>query len=287
MSYEWEGGGACTGMLTPHDRIIEVDGEPADTLQQVTSRFKGSAHEVKVKVASRVVFGGFMLKKGELNTEFQIRWFLLVDEDECAVLRYYDGRNAVTRKLKGEIKISPQEVRSVRSYLHEDVVTGAKTPGVVINQAGRTWELLTKTAAESRMGCAASRPAGRQLSPSPLNPLPPLPGSLPASPTCTVCNRCRAALAGAADGSRPSPRCRATTTCSARSPHLHRVDSADAASAVDEKSMRCHRRWNSVAEGRRPAAIAIAGPSARRPRRGRAAGRGGGGGGARRAAAVP
>ena len=131
MSFEMDGAGACTGMLTPNDRIIEVDGEPADTLQQVTSRFKGSAHEVKVKVASRVVFGGFMLKKGELNTEFQIRWFLLVDEDECAVLRYYDGRNAVTRKLKGEIKISPQEVRSVRSYLHEDVVTGAKTPGVV------------------------------------------------------------------------------------------------------------------------------------------------------------
>ena len=166
MSFEMDGAGACTGMLTPNDRIIEVDGEPADTLQQVTSRFKGSAHEVKVKVASRVVFGGFMLKKGELNTEFQLRWFLLVDEDECTVLRYFDGRNGVTRKLKGEIKISPQEVRSVRSYIHEDVVTGAKTPGVVINQTGRTWELLTKTAAESRMWVsllhARVRPTGRR-----------------------------------------------------------------------------------------------------------------------------
>jgi hypothetical protein len=221
MSFEMDGAGACTGMLTPNDRIIEVDGEPADTLQQVTSRFKGSAHEVKVKVASRVVFGGFMLKKGELNTEFQIRWFLLVDEDECAVLRYYDGRNAVTRKLKGEIKISPQEVRSVRSYLHEDVVTGAKTPGVVINQAGRTWELLTKTAAESRMWVRSI-----VAQPGASHPLPPSTHSLhsPArsrpSPTCcTVCNRCRCCTRGCGRrDAAPSPRCRATTTCSARSP---------------------------------------------------------------------
>ena len=204
MSFEMDGAGACTGMLTPNDRIIEVDGEPADTLQQVTSRFKGSAHEVKVKVASRVVFGGFMLKKGELNTEFQIRWFLLVDEDECAVLRYYDGRNAVTRKLKGEIKISPQEVRSVRSYLHEDVVTGAKTPGVVINQAGRTWELLTKTAAESRMwvrSIVAQPGASRPLPPQPTPSTPRLaPGR--ARPVAPFVIGVAAALAGAADGRR-------------------------------------------------------------------------------------
>ena len=35
---------------------------------------------VKVKVSSRVVHGGWLYKKGEVNTSLQLRWFLLYDE---------------------------------------------------------------------------------------------------------------------------------------------------------------------------------------------------------------
>ena len=35
MSMEMDGAGACSGMLFPDDRILEVDGEPAESLQQV------------------------------------------------------------------------------------------------------------------------------------------------------------------------------------------------------------------------------------------------------------
>ena len=35
MSMEMDGAGACSGLLFPDDRILEVDGEPAVSLQQV------------------------------------------------------------------------------------------------------------------------------------------------------------------------------------------------------------------------------------------------------------
>lgn len=115
MSLEMDGAGACSGMLKPDDRIISVDGIEVESLQQarpalmsaargrhgprwgrvhrrthplqVTSVFRGSSAMVKVVVASRVVFAGFMLKKGELNSEFQKRWFMLSDEADGSVLR--------------------------------------------------------------------------------------------------------------------------------------------------------------------------------------------------------
>jgi hypothetical protein len=37
MSMEMDGAGACSGLLCPDDRILEVDGEPAESLQQVRS----------------------------------------------------------------------------------------------------------------------------------------------------------------------------------------------------------------------------------------------------------
>ena len=97
MSLEMDGAGACSGMLAPDDRIIEVDGVPATSLPQVTNAFRESRDIVKVKVASRVVYGGWLNKKGEVNTTLQLRWFLLSDEGNGSVLRYYEGRNVRTR----------------------------------------------------------------------------------------------------------------------------------------------------------------------------------------------
>ncbi|KAL1495447.1 hypothetical protein AB1Y20_016815 [Prymnesium parvum] len=148
MSLEMDGAGACSGMLKPDDRIISVDGIEVESLQQVTSVFRGSSAMVKVVVASRVVFAGFMLKKGELNSEFQKRWFMLSDEADGSVLRYYDGRNAVTRKLKGEIKISPEEILSTRHWTHKR--DGEKLLGVALYTQSRTWELLCPTENEAR-----------------------------------------------------------------------------------------------------------------------------------------
>ena len=103
---------------------------------------------------AQVVFGGWLYKKGEMNTALQLRWFLLSDEPSIggAILRYYEGdvhsslapalllcfaapsshlklctlalplkpsasqppgRNTVTRTLKGEIRITPQDVSMV------------------------------------------------------------------------------------------------------------------------------------------------------------------------------
>ena len=113
MSLEMDGAGACSGLLNPDDRIVSVDGTPAENLAQVTDAFRGSSAMVKVVVASRIVFAGFMLKKGEMNSEFQLRWFMLVDEKEGPVLRYYEGRNTVSRVKKGEIKINQQELSAM------------------------------------------------------------------------------------------------------------------------------------------------------------------------------
>ena len=64
------------------DRILEVDGVPTKTLQQVTSAFRESRDTVRMKVASPVVYGGWLYKKGELNTTLQLRFFILSDEAE-------------------------------------------------------------------------------------------------------------------------------------------------------------------------------------------------------------
>ena len=49
MSLEMDGAGACCGLLKPDDRIVSVDGVPAQTLQQVTDVFRGSSAMVKVR----------------------------------------------------------------------------------------------------------------------------------------------------------------------------------------------------------------------------------------------
>ena len=89
---------------------------------------------------------------GEFNTSLQLRWFLLfdLDDDEAgSVLRYYDGKNAVTRVHKGDIKINPQEVSAVRTFGWE---SGAeKKLGVRITTSSRVWELVSwKNDAEAR-----------------------------------------------------------------------------------------------------------------------------------------
>ena len=78
--FEMDGAAACSGMLSPTDRVLEVDGVEAEGLKQVTAAIRGGSHQVKVKVASKVVHGGFMRKKGEVNTGYQLRFFLLIDE---------------------------------------------------------------------------------------------------------------------------------------------------------------------------------------------------------------
>lgn len=157
MSFEMDGAGAASGLLSVHDRIVEVDGQPAENLQQVTSCFKGSGHQVKVKVASRVVHGGNMLKKGEVNTEYQMRWFLLFDMGDHSLLRYYDGQNCVTRVQKGEIKITPNDVKGVRQHTSTSPA-GEKRHGIIINTSEgsvlgttRTYELLCQSLPEARL----------------------------------------------------------------------------------------------------------------------------------------
>lgn len=149
MSLEMDGAGACSGLLAPDDRVIEVDGVPTEGLQQVTAAFRESKATVRVKVASRVVHGGFLNKKGEFNTEAKPRWFVLSDELDGPVLRYYEGRNSVTRLFKGEIRINPEEVQSVRHFNH-DGADGQKTLGMRIATPSRTWELVGRTPAEVR-----------------------------------------------------------------------------------------------------------------------------------------
>ena len=158
MSFEMDGAGAASGLLSQHDRIVEVDGQPAENLQQVTTCFKGSGHQVKVKVASRVVHGGNMLKKGEVNTEYQMRWFLLLDMGDHSLLRYYDGQNCVTRVQKGEIKITPSDVKGVRQHTATSQA-GEKRHGIIINTndnssilgTTRTYELLCQSLPEARL----------------------------------------------------------------------------------------------------------------------------------------
>jgi len=151
MNFEMDGAGACCGLLGVHDRVLEVDGVEAEDLKQVTSSFKGSSHAVKVKVASKNVHGGFMLKKGNLSQEFQLRFFVLSDEPDGSVLRYFEGCNVVTRKHKGDIKIGPKDVNSVRVFTHTNAQTGETSPGVKIECPGRTWEMLCKRANEARL----------------------------------------------------------------------------------------------------------------------------------------
>jgi len=133
--------GACSGLLLPDDRVLEVDGVPAESLQQVTAAFRESQGTVRIKVSSRIVFGGFMYKKGELNTSLQLRWFILSDELDGSILRYFDGRNTMTRVSKGDIRISPNDVSSVRTFTHEG--NGNKKLGVRITTPGRVWELVS------------------------------------------------------------------------------------------------------------------------------------------------
>ena len=145
------GAGACSGMLSLDDRILAVGGVPTESLQQVAGIFRDSCHLVTIRVASKVVFGGFLLKKGEVNTQLQLRWFLLSDDPAIggSILRYYDGRNAVTRQLKGEIRITPQEVSMVRTFTHES--GSEKRLGVRITTVSRVWELVAhRTDAEAR-----------------------------------------------------------------------------------------------------------------------------------------
>jgi len=141
MSLEMDGAGACSGMLVPDDLLLEVDGVKAESLQQVTAIFRESRETVRVKVASRVVYGGWLYKRGEVNTSLQLRWFVLSDDPEGGgVLRYYEGRNSVTRSLKGEIRISPSTVSMVRTFTHEG--QGEKRMGVRITTNSRVWELV-------------------------------------------------------------------------------------------------------------------------------------------------
>jgi len=100
-----------------------------------------------VKVSSKVVYGGYLLKKGELNTTPQLRWFILSDEGvDYSMLRYYDGRNAVSRVMKGEIKISANDVQTVRHYMHEG--QGQRALAVRIVTSTRTWELISPRGTE-------------------------------------------------------------------------------------------------------------------------------------------
>jgi len=144
------GAGACSGLLSPDDRILSVDGVPTESLQQVAGIFRDSNHLVTIRVVSKVVFGGFLFKKGEMNTSLQLRWFLLSDDGQNgSVLRYYEGRNAVTRTLKGEIRITPQEVSMVRTFTHDN--GGEKRLGIRITTPSRVWELVAhKADAEAR-----------------------------------------------------------------------------------------------------------------------------------------
>ena len=193
MSLEMDGAGACSGFLSPDDRLLEVDGMQVESLQSATRAFRESRGTVKVKVSSRVVHGGWLYKKGEVNTSLQLRWFLLYDEPSkdggsagkqkaqgisarsnahhahhtsppplsslplwicmCAgggsVLRYFEGRNAVSRVAKGEIKINPTEVSMVRTFTYES--GGEKRMGVRITTTSRVWELVAhKSDAEAR-----------------------------------------------------------------------------------------------------------------------------------------
>ena len=118
-----------------------------ESLQQVASIFRDSHHLVTIRVVSKVVFGGFLFKKGEMNTSLQLRWFLLSDDGQNgSLLRYYEGRNAVTRTLKGEIKITPQEVSMVRTFTHDN--GGEKRLGVRITTPCRVWELVAHKASK-------------------------------------------------------------------------------------------------------------------------------------------
>ena len=83
---------------------LTLTADPCHPSPQVTTNFKGSSQTVKVKVASKIVHGGYMLKKGELNSEFQLRFFLLIDEAEGSILRYYEGASLPTQDL-GELCI--------------------------------------------------------------------------------------------------------------------------------------------------------------------------------------
>jgi len=142
MSMEMDGAGACSGLLAPDDRILAVDGIFAQSLAQVTGAFRESRDTVKLTVKSNVVWGGFLLKKGELNSALQLRWFLLFDEGDVSMLRYYDGRNSVSRTAKGEIPISALEVQSVRHFTWER--SGEKALALRIVTASRVYELVAK-----------------------------------------------------------------------------------------------------------------------------------------------
>ena len=142
MSMEMDGAGACSGLLHPDDRILKVGGVFASSLAQVTAVFRESRDTVKLTVASNVVWGGYLQKKGELNSALQLRWFLLSDEGDASVLRYFDGRNAVSRTQKGAITISPHEVQSVRHFTWER--GGERALALRIVTPSRVFELVSK-----------------------------------------------------------------------------------------------------------------------------------------------
>lgn len=166
MSLEMDGAGACSGLLSPDDRILEVDGVPTLGLQQVTAAFRESKDRVRIKVASRVVHGGFLLKKGDINAEMKMRWFVLSDEADGSVLRHYDGRNSVTRVLKGEIKVNPTDVLAVRHFTYEG--SGERTLGVRLTTPSRVWEVVSRSPVEARhwvelLSVRARRNVGAQM----------------------------------------------------------------------------------------------------------------------------
>ena len=106
-----------------------------------------------IRVCSKVVFGGWLYKKGEVNTALQLRWFTLSDDEALGggLLRYYDGKNAVSRTLKGEIKITPGDVSMVRTFTYEQIGGAEKRLGVRITTPSRVWELVAhQSDAEAR-----------------------------------------------------------------------------------------------------------------------------------------
>ena len=57
-SLDMDGAGACSGLLSPLDRIMEVDGIAAESLQQVTRAFGSSARQVSSSSSSSGGGGG-------------------------------------------------------------------------------------------------------------------------------------------------------------------------------------------------------------------------------------
>lgn len=62
----------------------------------------------------------------------------------CYVMRYYDGKNAVTRVEKGVIRLDKDSIREINKYTLQDETEDGTVPriGMYILQDERCWELL-------------------------------------------------------------------------------------------------------------------------------------------------